>query len=102
MAPADLIELDAVADDVAVGQLQLVGWIQHLRLEELQLQRHRQPLGGSPWPDPHEHLSSFKESQSDEVLETIEVGAAIRIAFLSPLPPEVVEALTFVGNLEHG
>ena len=45
-APADRVELDAAADAVAVrGRLGLLEG-QHLRLQELQLQRHGQPVLG--------------------------------------------------------
>ena len=36
------------------------------------------------------------------MLKTIEIGAAVRIAFFDPLSPQIMETFTLVWHLEHG
>ena len=104
LAPADLVELDAVANDVAVRELELVGRIQHLRFEELQLERDRQTLGGPPRPDPEEHFTGFEECQGDQVLQAVKIGSSVCVAFFDPMPPEVWRPSRWSGtsSIEEG
>src|SRR5690606_29862140 len=56
-APADAVELDALADDIAAGKLLVAAERQHLGRDHLQLQRHRETILRTAWAEAKEHLT---------------------------------------------
>ena len=54
--PADRIELDSLADDIASGRNLVAVERQHLGGQHLQVQRHREPVLESPGPEAEEHF----------------------------------------------
>ena len=63
-APADGVELDPAADAVAVGRRLGLLEGQHLGLQELQLQRHEQPVLGPARPQPTKHSPATNISRA--------------------------------------
>ena len=92
-APADGVELDPAADAVAVRRRLRLLERQHLRLQELQLQRDRQPVLGPARAQPHEALAGDEHLARDHGLQAVEVGQPVGIGLVGPGEPEPLDPI---------
>jgi hypothetical protein len=99
--PADRIELDAAADAPAVPELLGLLEGQHLGLQELQLQRHREAVLGAPGAQPHEALARDEHLAGDHGLQAVEVGQPVGIGLVGPGEPEPLDAVARLGVLDQ-
>ena len=65
-----------------------------LDLQELELQRHREPVLGPACPEPHEALAALQHGPAGERLEAVKIGDAVSVGLLAPIPPERMDRLT--------
>ena len=86
--PADRVELDAAADAPAVAEVLDLLEGQHLRLQELQLQRHQQSVLGAAGPEPDEALAGDEHLAGDHALQAVEVGQPVGVGLVGPGEPE--------------
>ena len=89
--PPDGVELDPAAN--APAALQRLSHLerQHLRLQELQLQRDGEPVLEPPRPDPDEALSGDEHLAGDHRLQAVEVGQPIRVRLVGPREPQPLD-----------
>jgi hypothetical protein len=86
-----LIKLDPHAYFVAVGGYSVIGFIEVVRFKDLELQRHRKPAAGAFWAEPDENLSGFNNLPGNERLESVEIKQTVRVRFLGPVRPELLQ-----------
>ena len=99
--PADRVELDAAADAPAAPELLHLLERQHLRLQELQLQRHQQPVLGAARAQPHEALAGDEHLARDHALQAVEVGQPVGVGLVGPGEPEPLHAVADLGVLDQ-
>ena len=87
-APAQPVELDAGAHQVAARQCRVEGERYVLGLQELDLKRHRETVLGPAHPQAHETFAALQHGPAGERLEAVEVGDAVGVGFLAPIPPQ--------------
>jgi hypothetical protein len=89
-ALADCVELDARLNRVSVasGRVELGRAL--LALDDLQLQRHREPVGQATRAQAHEHLASLMELTPRQPLQAVEVEHAVGVALLAERSPELL------------
>ena len=86
-AAADGVELDAGADHVAVAH-QPVKIERHVvGLENLDLQRHGEPVAEAAPAKPDEDLAGLDETARDQPLKPIEIEHLVGIRVVDPLFP---------------
>jgi len=100
-AHTDAVELDAGADDVAVGQLPIQRRRQVLGFEQLQLQTDRQPIFRPPVAQPHQALAAFEHRPARERLQAVQIRQARRVRLLAPVAPQRLHRLALVEIGEH-
>ena len=91
------IELHPLDDEAAVGQIAGLAGIEVIRLQQLQLQRHRQAVLDPPVADAHQALAALRHGADDQRLQAGEVGQSVRVAGLGEAGPEPVGRLVDVG-----
>ena len=87
---AEGVELDALQDEAAVGELAGLPAVEVVRLQHLQLQRHRQPVLDPPFAQPHQHLAALDEAPDDQRLQPGEVGEPVGVGGGREVEPEPV------------
>ena len=100
-APPDQVELDAAADAVAVGRCLGLLERQHLGLQQLQLQRHQQPVLRPPRPQPHETLARDEHLARHHGLQAVEIGEPVRVRLVGPGQPEPLDAIAQARVLDQ-
>ena len=71
---AERVELDPLDDEPAVGELAVLAGVEQIRLEDLQLERHRQPIAHAAVADAHQALAALDHGAGDQRLQPGEVG----------------------------
>ena len=99
--PADGVELDAAADAAAVPEVLRLLEGQHLRLQELQLQRHQQAVLGAARAQPDEALAGDEHLAGDHALQAVEVGQPVGVGLVGPGEPEPLDAVAHLGVLDQ-
>ncbi len=61
-----------------------------IRLQQLQLQRHRQTVLEPPLADPDQALAALRHGADDERLQAVEVGEAVGVARPGEAGPQLV------------
>jgi hypothetical protein len=97
-APADRVELDPAADAVAVRRRLGLLEGQHLGLQQLQLQRHQQPVLGPARAQPHEALAGDEHLARDHGLQAVEVGQPVGIGLVGPGEPEPLDPVAHAAS----
>ena len=102
--PTNAVELDALADTVAVVECLVVVQGQHLGRQHLQLQRHGQAILGTTWPNAEEHLPRDEQLASGAALLAIEVGEPFGIGLVGPAQPQPLHPILEhrIGNTRRG
>lgn len=78
--PPQRIELDSLDDKAAVRQIAGLAGIEVIRLQQLQLQRHRQAVVAPPLADAHQALAALGHGADDQRLQPGEVGQSVGVA----------------------
>lgn len=77
--PADLVRLDPVLDAVAVGEHPVAAAVQIVRLEDLDLERQREPVREVARAVADEHLARLDNGIHGEALQPVEVLPSVRV-----------------------
>ena len=72
--PSQPVELDTGTDDVAVLQIPIHRQRQMLSLQHLNLERHRQPVLGTPPAQPHDRFPALQHGPAGKRLQPVEIG----------------------------
>ena len=78
------VELDAGDDPAAGAQVAMQGRVDLLRVQDLELERNRQPVLGTARAEADERLAGNEAAADDGSLQAVEVGAPGRVALGSP------------------
>ena len=74
---------------------------QHLRLQQLQLQRHQQPVLRPARPQPHEAFARHEHLARHHGLQPVEIGQPVGIGLVGPGEPEPLHAIPQVRILDQ-
>ena len=99
--PADRVELDTAADAPAAPEVLHLLERQHLGLQELQLQRHQQPVLGAAGAQPDEALAGDEHLARDHALQAVEVGQPVGVGLVGPGEPEPLHPVADLGVLDQ-
>jgi hypothetical protein len=94
---ADRAEDDAAAHGLAVAEVDVVGLVEHLGRQQLQLQRHRQPVAGQARPEADEAFAGVEHLAGDDRLLAVEIGQAVGVALVGPFEPGLHDLLADGG-----
>ena len=102
-ALAALVQLDAAAHPVAKRQPRVLIEVEQrhvVRLDDLQLQRHRHAVGFVADSPTHKNLARAKPGAHDEGLLRVEIQHAVRIGVGHPFIPQLLQFLFAGAGLE--
>lgn len=90
-APSDSVKLDAAANGVACRAKLRLRQRQHLGFQQLQLQRHRQPVFWAARSEANEAFASLEHCARDKGLQAVKVRQTIGIRFVRPCQPNALD-----------
>src|SRR5579864_7893288 len=86
-APANAVELDALADIPAVAQFHVPRAVEVIRFQHLQLKRHGQTVAGEAIAVADKYFAALEDAANDQRLEAVKIAVSLSVAFGNPRLP---------------